>query len=242
MTAHPHTALSDEAIAQLAQGSPLEQIAAKAVTKDKPELIMKAIRKHWATRRIYPDVKRFVYDALRVDHFEGPLGLRGSAHALAGPWSAEEMLGEEPPGLDGKPLPWLRIGSSRYFGDLYLSLPDGKVGCFPPEVLPELWFGANAYVQESYQRFHEELFWSSGWYNDVDMLLTFQAACARRGIDTEDFDDHLEALAEVSAPLFKSGANIERYLSNRWFNFSRRQLNQIKKLARPTLARLKAKR
>lgn len=223
------TVLSAEARARLASGSPAQREAAAALAADDPGRLLAYLLERWQVPRLDSDVRRFVECSLIVDRFDGPFDLRGVAAAMIEPLDPGELLGQVPAGLAGRPLPWIRIGASQYFGDLWLSLVDGQVQCFGPEVAGELWAEASDYDRVSYARFHQHLFVDSGWANGLDDLLEFQRGCAELGVEDERFED-LDVLARVTAARYRSGANVERFLSNRWFNFSRAQLRAIKRI------------
>ncbi|MEX1364519.1 MAG: hypothetical protein AB1Z98_15440 [Nannocystaceae bacterium] len=224
----PATVLDAAAIDRLREGSPTQRDAADAIDQQDPSILVHAIEQRWKAPRLSSGTRRFIECTLRVDRLDGPFDLRGVSAALTEPLLPLQTLGVIPAGLEERPLPWLRIGSSN-FGDFYLSLGDEQIGCFPPEVPSELWSEASDYDRASYERFHKEIFYGQGWSNDLGSLLAFQADCAAEGIEREaELDDRLEVLAKVGGALFRSKANVERFLSNRWFNLSRAQMRAVK--------------
>lgn len=216
---------------RLRQGTATQRDAAEAIDANDPGVLLRAIEARWAVEELASDVRAFVEQTLGVDRLDGPFDLRGVAAALTEPIDPNDMIGVTPPGLDGAPLPWLLIGACDH-GDLYLSLPDAQVGCFPPEVPSELWSETSDYVRASYARFHQEIFFEQGWYNDLPSLLAFQTDCAAAGIEREAaLHERLEEVAEICVATFGSGANVERFLSNRWFGFSSAELREARTLA-----------
>lgn len=224
--------LEESEIESLKDGTDLEKALFKAIQKEDVSHLMKAIRKHWGIRYPFRIFENYLALTLKAKCVEGPFYLGGAREIIRFSETPEELFGVDIPDSKGLPMRWLRVGSSRYYGDIYVDLKMGWANAYAAEDLPfvfgELFEGFTKKVEQV----SEKLLLYPGWGNDFYYLLEFQGHCHLQRLDSEDaLTENLDDLAVVMGKLQSSKANIKRFLENRYFNFSKSDLKKVADMA-----------